>query len=288
MANLSAVRHAYAESIGAAAQLQTAGLIAALAAVPREQFLRPGPWLLISAGNARNPPARTPDADPAHVYQDASIAIDPDRQLFNGAPSFLTRMIDLLALRPGGHVLHIGAGTGYYSALIAHVVGTSGRVVALEVDPPLAADAARNMAGMPQVEVRETDGATPVDGPFDAILVNAGVSHPQEAWLDALAPAGRLLVPMTVAMPQMGATLGKGVMVLITKQDDGTFMPEVLSFVAIYSAVGLRDAAIEAELGLAMRRTSFPNLTRLRRDAHDRGDGCWLHAGRLCFSMEPV
>jgi protein-L-isoaspartate(D-aspartate) O-methyltransferase len=58
--------------------------------------------------------------------------------LFNGAPALLARLIDLLALRPGSRVLHVGAGTGYYSALMAHVVGASGSVLALEVDEPLA------------------------------------------------------------------------------------------------------------------------------------------------------
>ena len=287
MTDLTSIRRAYAQAIAEAAGLQTPGLVDALATVPREQFLPPGPWLVMTAGAARTPPAMTPDADPAHVYQDASIAIDPDRQLFNGAPSFLARMIDLLALKPGARVLHVGAGTGYYSAVMAHIVGPAGHVIATEVDAVLASDAAITLAATPWAEARHSD-STQVDGPFDAILVNAGVTHPQESWLDALAPGGRMLLPMTVAMPAMGPTLGKGVMVLVSKTADGTLVPEVLSFTAIYSAIGLRDAAIEAALGKAMRRTSFPNLTRLRRDAHDATEACWLHAERSCLSMEPV
>jgi protein-L-isoaspartate(D-aspartate) O-methyltransferase len=286
MTDLAERRRAYAQAIAEAADLRTPGLEDALATVPRERFLRAGPWLVVSAGDARKPPAMTPDADPAHVYQDASIAIDPDRQLFNGAPSFLARMIDLLALTPGARVLHVGAGTGYYSAVMAHVAGPSGRVVAVEVDEPLAADARERLASMPNVQVVHGD-ATTVDGPFDAMIVNAGVTHPQESWLDGLAPGGRLLLPMTVAMPAMGPNLGKGVMVLIRRAHDA-FIPEVLSFVGIYSAIGLRDAAVEAALGQAMRRTSFPNLTRLRRDTHAQAEGCWLHTERCCFSMEPV
>jgi protein-L-isoaspartate(D-aspartate) O-methyltransferase len=287
MPDLAAARLAYAQGIAQAAELRTPGLADALATVPRERFLPPGPWLVIGAGDARQPPRLTPDADPVHVYQDASIAIDPDRQLFNGAPSFLSRMIDLLALKPGARVLHVGAGTGYYSAIMAHVVGSSGRVVATEVDEVLAADAKQTLAATPWAEARHSD-STQVQGPFDAILVNAGVTHPQESWLEALAAGGRMLLPMTVAMPAMGATLGKGVMLLITRHADGTLVPEVVSFVGIYSAIGLRDATIEAALGQAMRRTSFPNLTRLRRDAHAKAEGCWLHAGRFCLSMEPV
>jgi len=62
----------------------------------------------------------------------------------------------------------------------------------------------------------------------------------------------------------------------------------VTSFVAIYSAIGLRDESIETSLGQALRRTSFPNLTRLRRDRHEPSPDCWLHADRFCFSMAQV
>ena len=276
-------RQRYAETIAALAGLTTPGLQDALAAVPRETFLPPGPWLIVAE---RQQPQFTPDADRRHLYQNVSVAIDPSRQLFNGAPAFLARMIDALALRRGARVLHIGAGPGYYSAVIAHVVGPEGAVLATEIDEPLAAAARANLAAMPWVTVECVDGTT-VTGSFDAILVNAGVTHPLDAWLDALAPGGRLLLPLTVEMPGMGSTLGKGVIVVVGRTSDGAaFTAAVLSFVAIYSAIGLRDATIAASLGQAMRRTSFPNLTRLRRDVHAQTADCWLHADRCCLSME--
>jgi protein-L-isoaspartate(D-aspartate) O-methyltransferase len=193
-------------------------------------------------------------------------------------------MIDRLALRSGSRVLHVGAGLGYYSALMAHIAGPSGAVAALEIDDTLAAAARANLSTMASVDVLCGDG-TAVGGPFDAILVNAGVTHPQDAWLDALAPDGRLILPLTVAMPAMGATPGKGVMAMIIRTREGAFLAEILSFVAIYSAIGLRDHDIEARLGQALRRTSFPNLTHLRRDAHESSPECWLHATHSCLSM---
>lgn len=277
-------RRVYAEKIAAAAGLTTPGLKEAFAAVPREAFLPPGPWLVVGEGQK---PQQTSDADPRHVYENVSVAIDPARQLFNGAPAFLARLIDLLALRPGGRVLHVGAGTGYYSAIMAHVVGSSGSVAAVEVDEPLAAVARANLAALPSVHVECGDGSR-IHGPFDAVLVNAGVTHPQETWLDALAPAGRMILPLTVNMPGMG-TLGKGVIVVIGRSEDGSvFTADVTSFVAIYSAIGLRDESIETGLGQALRRTSFPNLTRLRRDRHEPSPDCWLHADRFCLSMAQV
>ncbi len=279
-------RRRYADTIAANAGLKTPALVHALASIPREMFLPPGPWTVVGeqdAGRMR----QTPSDDPRFVYENVSVAIDAARQLFNGSPAFLARMIDSLALRPGCRVLHVGAGLGYYSALMGHIAGPTGSVVALEIDEGLAAAARGNLSSMPRVHVCCADGVA-VEGSFDAILVNAGVTHPQDSWLDALESGGRLILPLTVEMPVMGATLGKGVMAMITRTIDGAFLAEILSFVAIYSAIGLRDRDIEARLGQALRRTSFPNLTRLRRDEHESSEECWLHARRSCLSMASI
>ncbi len=106
MSEIASVRRMYAQQIVAAASATTPGLLDAFAAIPREQFLGPGPWVVVGAGDPK--PRRTPDADPSHVYADVSVAIAAERQLFNGQPSFLARMIDSLALAPGRRVVHIG------------------------------------------------------------------------------------------------------------------------------------------------------------------------------------
>lgn len=277
-------RRAYAQAIASAAGVTTPGLEEAFASVARESFLPPGPWTVVGERDALR---QTRGADPQFVYENVSVAIDADRQLFNGAPGFVARMIDLLRLRPGGRTLHLGAGLGYYSAIIAHVVGPAGSVVAIEIDEALAAKAQRNLSPVPWASVRCDDGEA-VAGPFDAILVHAGVTHPQDAWLDALAPGGRLLLPLTVGLPGMGP-LGKGVIVAVERGADGsTFRAEAASFIAIYSAIGLRDDGLAARLGDAMRRTSFPNLTQLRRDSHESTLDCWLHGERFCLSMQPA
>jgi len=68
------------------------------------------------------------------VYHNVAVAIDPARQLFNGQPGTLAVWIDTLDLAAGMRVLHVGAGLGYYSAVMAECVGPTGRVVAYEVD----------------------------------------------------------------------------------------------------------------------------------------------------------
>jgi protein-L-isoaspartate(D-aspartate) O-methyltransferase len=280
-------RQIFAEDIQACCNLKTRALVDALAVVQREAFLRPGPWLIIGEGDVGRGPRQTPDDDPKHVYHNIAIAIDPERQLFNGAPGVITSAIDALALRPGERVLHIGAGLGYYSALIAHTVGPTGRVVAIEVDETLAAGARRNLSDLPWVEVRQGNAVDPLGEGVDAILVNAGVTHPLDAWLDALATQGRIVLPLTATFPQMGP-IGKGPMLLLSgPAPDGSFDIRTVTFVAIYSAVGLRDESSNEALGKALMKTPFAALKRLRRDPHDAEPSCWLHTSACCFSTAP-
>ncbi len=260
-------RRFYADELDAVCAFRTAGLADALATVPRERFLPPGPWDVLSLADytpgAVPPPRRTPDADPRRVYHNIGIAIDPARQLFNGQPATLSSWIDALAIAPGARVLHIGAGLGYYTAIMAHVAGAGGRVVAIEVDEALAAAARANLAPMPWVDVRHGDGTRLGGETFDAVLVNAGVTHPLDEWLDAVAPGGRVMLPLTV---QMQPTVGKGFTLLLTRDDEG-YAVRPLGVVAIYSAVGLRDEAMGAALAdahadVAGRDTTAPRPTR--------------------------
>jgi protein-L-isoaspartate(D-aspartate) O-methyltransferase len=181
-------------------------------------------------------------------------------------------------------VLHVGSGLGYYSALMSHVAGEHGRVVAVEVDAALAAAAERNLAAYAGVEVRRGDACAPFDDTFDAILVSAGVTHPQPAWLDALRVEGRLIVPLTVSMPAMGR-IGKGVVVCLTRTAAEAFTARTLAMTAIYSGIGLRDDEANAELGHTFARCPMPRLTRFRRDVHTASATCWLHNSHGCFEL---
>lgn len=275
-------RRFFAEEIEAVANLRTPGLTKALAAVPRERFLGPGPWTVRSEADMGAPPRLTPDANPRHVYHNMSVAIDPSRQLFNGQPAVVTLMLDAVGLRPGARVLHIGCGTGYYSALIAEVIGAAGLLEAVEVDEGLAATAAANLRDWSCVDVVHGDGTRLRHGVFDAIVVNAGVTHPPGAWLDALAEQGRMVLPLTATLGAMGP-IGKGLVVLLSREMD-RIAARALTFVAIYSAVGLRDEGLNTALGEALRRMPFPRLTRLRREPHERDASCWLHGDGFCLA----
>jgi protein-L-isoaspartate(D-aspartate) O-methyltransferase len=283
MTDLVDRRRFFAEEIQAVANITTPALVDALATIPRERYLRRGPWQVLGEGNVLGTPRATPDADPRHVYHNYAIGIEPGRQLFNGSPALIAGLIERLALTTGSRVLHVGAGLGYYSAVMGHLVGPTGKVIATEIDEALASEARVNVSAMPWVQIRSAADTARVEECFDAILVNAGVTHPQDAWLDALEPGGRLVIPLTAAITAMGP-IGKGVMVLITRTGEDAYDARVLTFVAIYSGIGLRDQAINEELGKALMRMPFPRLQRLRRDTHVQSADCWLHADGFCFS----
>jgi hypothetical protein len=91
-----------------------------------------------------------------------------------------------------------------------------------------------------------------------------------------------MVLPLTAPMPMTSAKIGKGLLVLLTGEGDGDFTARTLSFVAIYSAVDLRDDALGAQLVASLRRgTPF---TRLTRRPHTPTDTCFLHAADWCLS----
>jgi protein-L-isoaspartate(D-aspartate) O-methyltransferase len=279
-------RRFFAEEIEAVCKLQSPRLVDAFAAVPRERFLPPGPWTVLAEspiGTSLPATRFTVDADPARVCHNIAVAIDPSRQLFNGQPGTVGLWIDALDLAPGKRVLHVGSGLGYFTALMAHCVGATGKVVAYEVDGALAAAARRNLAATPQVEVHHGDASQPDAGPFDAILVNAGVTHPLPQWLDALAPGGRMILPLTTSM---GSTLGKGLVFLIANDGGPALAARTVGVVAIYSAVGLRDETMNDAMGKAMMAgpVTWQSVKHLRRDTHQPDGSCWFHASGFCLS----
>ena len=226
----------------------------------------------------------TEDDDPRHLYHNVLVAIDAARWLNNGQPGALALWIDALDLRDGERVVHVGCGLGYYSAILAEVVGAAGHVTAVEIDPALAARARRNLAHLPHVEVREADGALYDLGPADAIFVNAGATHVSTVWLDALGIDGRLLVPLTVAREAAGH--GSGGMLKVTRRRDG-WPAHFVSEVSIFPCIGARDTTLNERLKEAFQTRNWHAVAVLRRDRHDATGTCWLHGDDVCLSTAP-
>lgn len=280
MASLEETRRRYAEKLRGIAQVDYEPVVHAFACVPRERFVGPGPWQVIQEPTFVH--SETPDSDPAHLYQNVLVVIDPVRRLNNGAPSLWAGLFSKLAPAAGERVVHIGAGTGYYSAILAELVGDTGSVRAFEIDEKLAADATENLEPWPQAEVIAGDGSALDPGPADVIVVNAGCTHAMPQWLDRLEPKGRMLLPLTAVAPPIHTVGGA---LLVTRAKDG-FGARFVSVIGIFPCEGARDADRNQKLSEALSRgfVGAREVRSLRTDAHDEQERCWLHTPGFCLS----
>jgi len=150
-------------------------VLAALAAIPRHWFV----------------PATLADA----AYDDAPLPVGHGQTI--SQPYMVALMTAALALRPADRVLEIGTGSGYQTAILAHLVR---RVYTVERIPALAQSAARRLAalGVTNVDYRVGDGTLgwPDAAPFDGILVTAAAPRMPGPLAEQLAPGGRIAVPV--------------------------------------------------------------------------------------------
>jgi protein-L-isoaspartate(D-aspartate) O-methyltransferase len=204
-ASLEQIRNFYASCLAAAARQPAwppgyawqTRLEGAFEAVPREMFLPPGPWHIEAAPGGY---VETPNADLRFLYQDVPVAIDKKRGINNGQPSAHARFMAHLEPRPGETVVHIGAGTGYYTAILSVLVTPGGRVDAFEVHEDLAARARHNLRTFDNVAITTGDATALRLPETDVIYVNAGVIRPPLSWLLALRCGGRMFVPWRPAV----------------------------------------------------------------------------------------
>jgi protein-L-isoaspartate(D-aspartate) O-methyltransferase len=276
---LEIIRRAYAKHVTAAAGVVDRRIEAAFAAVKREDFLGRGPWRVMRWGHGY---VATPTRNPVYLYDDVVVAVVPERNLNNGQPSFLAALIAGAAPRPGEHAVHIGAGVGYYTAILARLVGRAGRVTAIELDPALAERAAANLAGQQNVRIFQGDGARVDFDSADVILVNAGATRPADLWLAKLADRGRLILPLTTGgFPN--ADVRHGAVFRVARQGDG-FLARRISGVAIFPCEGMRDPESEAALAAAFARGRVGEVTRLYRRDDIPDEDCWVKGRGWCLA----
>jgi protein-L-isoaspartate(D-aspartate) O-methyltransferase len=270
------IRRAYAKRVMFAADVVDRRIEAAFAAVPRERFLDRGPWRIVRWDFGRGGGyATTPSRDPVYVYDDVVVAILPERNLNNGQPSLHARLIAAAGPRAGEHIVHIGTGTGYYTAILAHLAGRRGRVTAIEYDADLAARTARNCSVQGNVTVVPGDGTQADFAPADVIYVNAGATRPADSWLDRLNEGGRLVLPLTAQNFPMGE-VRQGAVFRIERRG-GDFLAARVSAVAIFPCAGGRDADEEAALAAAFTKGGADRVRRLyRRGTLPPPEQCWL------------
>ena len=216
--------------------------------------------------------------DPAWLYDDTVIALKADAGINNGQPSLHARCLGALAVRPGDRVLHVGCGTGYYSAILAELAGAEGWVAAYDIESDLVAAARRNLAGWPTVVVDCRSATEPPLPRVDAIYVCAGATRPLRLWLDALRPGGRLVFPLT-ARDRWGAALR------VERVPDG-YAARFVMRCGYYPCAGARDDDEAARLVDAFVAPRLPDLRSLRLDTEPDAS-CWFAGKGWWLSTDP-
>jgi protein-L-isoaspartate(D-aspartate) O-methyltransferase len=173
----------------------------AFASVPRHQFV--------------------PQISAADAYRDEAFVLKcgPDGVPVSSSsqPAMMAIMLEQLDLRPGHRVLEIGTGSGYNAAIMALMTGPEGAVTTVDIDAELVSRARASLAGagFEDVLVICADGGfgAPGQAPFDRVIVTAGAWDIAPAWLDQLAPGGRIVLPLSVC--------GLELSVALERSDDG-------------------------------------------------------------------
>lgn len=176
--------------------------------VPREAFLGPGPWQIMV--NRRY--LETPSADPIYVYQNVLVALDAGKGINNGEPFLHASWLGAAAPKAGDTTCHVGAGTGYYTALLSMLALPRGSVHAFEIEENLARRARENLEPFEGVSLTHGDATALPPPASDLIYVNAGVVVPPVTWLKALKPGGRMIFPWQPVE-------GIGIAVLVTRAE---------------------------------------------------------------------
>ncbi|CAN7749548.1 protein-L-isoaspartate O-methyltransferase family protein [Caballeronia sp. LjRoot31] len=253
--NIAEARRSYARLMAAASKTSDPRLERVFELVPREAFLPPGPWKIM----VDNEYFDTPSADPVYLYQNALVALDAAKGINNGEPFLHAAWLGSVAPQRGDVVCHIGAGSGYYTAILSVLALPGGRVEAFEIEPGLAEAARKNLRAFEGVTVTQGD-ATKLPLPAsDLIYVNAGVLAPPRSWLQALRPKGRLIFPWRPS-DEVGLTL------LITRTDAGFDVEPLMNawFIACVGGASTADLFVKPPDAHAARSVRSAWLTSER------------------------
>jgi protein-L-isoaspartate(D-aspartate) O-methyltransferase len=160
-------------------------LDAAFAAAPRELFL---------PGSQRR-------------FAGTDVALPIGHEQTNSQPSTVREMLVLLDVPVAARVLDVGSGSGWSTALLAHLVGPGGEVYGVERVADLVESSRASLAGL-QVPWARVEHATrelgrPAGSPYDRILVSAGAAELPDGLVRQLATHGIMVVPVAGRMARV-------------------------------------------------------------------------------------
>ncbi|QFT29414.1 Protein-L-isoaspartate O-methyltransferase [Labrenzia sp. THAF82] len=165
----------------------------------RERFVGKGPWQLTDPHQGVL--LRTNDSNPDQLYRDVLVMLDEQRGIAIGLPSMWAKFLWSANPLNGERVLQVGAGSGYYTAILSELVGNKGSVVATEIEPHLCVLASKALADCHNVSVLNQDATSGFEiekDQFDLIVAFAGATHPLPHWQSSLKPDGRILLSRTM------------------------------------------------------------------------------------------
>jgi len=283
---LEIVRRAFAKQVLNNAGISSNGrLESAFVNVCRENFLGLPPWRIPRGAGYQ----KLPSDDPVLAYQDVLFAIDESRKVNNGSPSLHAAWLNALSPKAGENIVHIGAGLGYYTALLAELVGAQGSVLALEYNADLAAAAKGNLGPWPQVTVVAGDGALWPREQADCIYVNFGVTAPAEAWIENLALGGRLIFPIGLDYTEKSKNIRKGTAILVERKTAG-YSARSLGPAFFIPAEGQlkHDEADVHSLRKAFEKPGLSKIASLLWKVEADPQRCWFHSSRWSLSFDEL
>lgn len=267
---MNALREAMVDQLWQLRAIRTDAVADAVRAVPRHLFV--------------------PEAPLEEAYQPEK-AVVTKRDEHGAALSSVSAarvqamMLEQAGLEPGHRVLEIGSG-GYNAALIAELVGESGEVTTVDIDPDVVERARRCLAsaGCSRVRVAQADGeeGEAQHAPYDRIIVTAGAWDIPPAWTDQLADGGRIVVPLRIR----GLTRS-----IVFEREGGHLVSrdyQLCGFVPMQGAGENRERLVllhEEEVGLRLDDGQRVDAERLREALSQPRAEAW--SGVTVGGMEP-
>ncbi len=288
MTGLAAQRRDYAARMLRIAGVRDEPVQHALSTVPREDFLGPGPWTVLDPAVGA---IELAGDDPRLLYEDVLVVLDQARGLNNGSPSLHALMLHHLGVRPGDRVLHLGAGAGYYTAMLAELAGPEGSVTAIEFDPRLAEAARANLRPWPTVTTIRSDAAEWPQGAMDRIYVNFAVADPARRWIDELSAGGTLVFPLGIppgrARGEVQRHSGRGAVLAFTRTAAGIAARHLTPCAFVCAEGSLAGTAMLREsLDRAFIRGGVEFVRSYRRPPPASPERCWFWSPDWALSYD--
>ena len=118
-------------------------------------------------------------------------------------PLVVAFMLEQLSPKPGEKILDIGSGSGWQTALLAYIVGETGKVVAIERISELVKIAKENISkfnfikkGIVELIEGNALNGYSKEAPYDKIIAAASGGELPEAWKEQLKVGGVIVAPV--------------------------------------------------------------------------------------------